>query len=299
MTHAQRPARHGARPSAFAQALRAGIEARGLSLERLRHHLRHRGHELSVATLSYWQSGRSSPDRASSRAALGSLEEILELPAGSLTSLLPARVRRPGTAARVLPALGPPPDGGAMIDDAIEVFGLNWDDIDHVAIHDLLTLRADRTVGSHQIREILRAERPAASRFMAAYWEDPGTSPYIIARRNCRLGRVVEHPEAGLVIAELILDRPLERGEVRLVEYEYATLGHGEPCDRWERGIVHTLREVHLEVEFTPPALPTAVGARLALDGEDRTEPVELNGNLATLLRLDVGPGTVGLSWTW
>lgn len=299
MTQANQPGERDARSNLFAQALRAAIEARGLSLERVRYHLRHRGHELSVATLSYWQSGRSTPDRASSLAALGSLEEILELPPGALASLLPARARRSGATARTIPAVGAPPHSGAMIAEAMQAFGLNWHDLEHVAIHDLLTLATDRTVGSHQIREILRAERACVTRFVAAYWDDPGSSPYIIARRNCRLGRVIEHPEAGLVIAELLLELPLERHEVRLVEYEYATLTAGQPCDRWERGIVHALREVHLEVEFTPPALPTAVVARLALDGQDRTEPVILNGNLATLLRLDVGPGTVGLSWTW
>lgn len=299
MTQAERPGRRDARSNLFAQALRAAIEARGLSLERVRYHLRHRGHELSVATLSYWQSGRSTPDRASSLAALDSLEEILELPPGALASLLAPRARRPGAAARAMPAVGPPPDSGTMIGDAMAAFGLNWDDIEHVAIHDLLTLLADRTVGSHQIREIIRAERVPVTRFVAAYWEEPGTAPYIVALRNCRLGRVIEHPDAALVIAELLLDRPLERDEVRLIEYEYSTVSPRQPCDRWERGIVHTLREVHLEIEFTPPALPTAVAARLALDGKDRTEPLALNGNLATLLQLDVGPGTVGVSWTW
>lgn len=299
VTESKRPGPRGARSDLFAPTLRAAIEARGLSLERVRYHLKHRGHELSVATLSYWQSGRSIPDRASSLAALGSLEETLELPPGALVSLLPTRARRPGAAARAMQTDGLPGDTGTMIDEAIEAFGLHWDDIEHVAIHDLLTLLADRTVGSHQIREIIRAERAPVTRFVAAYWDDPKSSPYIMARHNCRLGRVIEHPDVGLVIAELLLDVPLDRGEVRLVEYEYATVGQGPPCDHWERGMVHTLREVHLELEFTPPALPVAVEARLALDGQDRTEPVQLIGNLATLLRLDAGPGTVGLSWTW
>jgi len=54
----------------FARNLRAAIDASGLGLERLSHRLRERGPGLSVATLSYSQSGRSIPTRRSSLAAL-------------------------------------------------------------------------------------------------------------------------------------------------------------------------------------------------------------------------------------
>src|SRR5436305_13025652 len=41
----------------FAEALRAAIQASGLSLNRIEHRLRERGQAVSSATLSYWQSG--------------------------------------------------------------------------------------------------------------------------------------------------------------------------------------------------------------------------------------------------
>ena len=88
-----------ARSDGFADALRAAIVERGLSLDRLRYHLRARGHELSIATLSYWQSGRSRPERASSLTALGALEDILLVPEGSLLRLLPP-TRTPVTTRR-------------------------------------------------------------------------------------------------------------------------------------------------------------------------------------------------------
>jgi len=50
----------------FDAALRAAIRARGLSLDRLREHLRARGVTVTTATLSYWQSGRSRPERRDS-----------------------------------------------------------------------------------------------------------------------------------------------------------------------------------------------------------------------------------------
>lgn len=47
--------------SEFARVLRAAIQARGLGLERIRDRLRVQGISVSLATLSYWQSGRSRP----------------------------------------------------------------------------------------------------------------------------------------------------------------------------------------------------------------------------------------------
>jgi hypothetical protein len=72
----------------FSAALRAAIRARGLGLERIRYRILRRGASISLATLSHWQSGRCRPDRPESLAALGRLEEVLELPPGSLARLL-------------------------------------------------------------------------------------------------------------------------------------------------------------------------------------------------------------------
>ena len=87
---------HSGENDPFSAALRAAIAQRGLSLDRIRYHLIQRGHELSVATISYWQSGRSRPERASSIAAIAALEDILGLENGHLAAKLPARRRGSG-----------------------------------------------------------------------------------------------------------------------------------------------------------------------------------------------------------
>lgn len=71
----------------FAAILRAAVQARGLSLDSLRRELSRHGHELSAATLSYWQSGRSQPERASSLLALRTWKRSFECPRA--TSLPP------------------------------------------------------------------------------------------------------------------------------------------------------------------------------------------------------------------
>jgi hypothetical protein len=78
----------------FSVALRAAIRARGLGLDRIRYRLRGRGTAVSLATLSHWQSGRCRPERPESLEALRNLEDILNVPDGSLTRLLgPPRQR--------------------------------------------------------------------------------------------------------------------------------------------------------------------------------------------------------------
>ena len=79
----------------FAEALRHAIDQRGLGLERIRDRLNQRGVSISVATLSYWQSGRSRPERKASLAALPHLEAVLGEPPGSLlATLAPQSLRR-------------------------------------------------------------------------------------------------------------------------------------------------------------------------------------------------------------
>lgn len=82
----------------FNVALQAAIQARGLSLDSLRRRLEQQGIAVSLSTLSYWQRGRTRPERADSMRAVRGLEVILELPRHSLLTLLrPTADRSAGT----------------------------------------------------------------------------------------------------------------------------------------------------------------------------------------------------------
>ena len=67
-------------PGAFADALRH----RGVSLAWLHERLVDRGHPVSPAALSYWRSGRSQPERGTSRDALVEIERLLRVAPGDL-----------------------------------------------------------------------------------------------------------------------------------------------------------------------------------------------------------------------
>lgn len=79
----------GAKGTAFSTALRDAISTSGLGLDRVQARLLDRGIAVSVTALSYWQTGKRQPERASSIAAVRALEDILAVPTGSLLALLP------------------------------------------------------------------------------------------------------------------------------------------------------------------------------------------------------------------
>lgn len=68
----------------FSHILARAVQRRGLTLRRVAHHLQLAGRPVSVATLSYWQTGRSLPLRAGSEATVEALEKILQTPPGYL-----------------------------------------------------------------------------------------------------------------------------------------------------------------------------------------------------------------------
>lgn len=74
----------------FPAALRAALRARGLTLTQVADELAARGLTVSLATLSYWSTGRSLPRRRTSQQVVTELEDVLGVPAGTLVSALAA-----------------------------------------------------------------------------------------------------------------------------------------------------------------------------------------------------------------
>ncbi|XRQ03593.1 helix-turn-helix domain-containing protein [Actinomadura welshii] len=150
----------------FAGALRQAIQASGLTLERIRHRLGRRGLTVSVATLSYWQRGRSRPR---SRDVVIALEEILQVPPGTLTELLddpaPAAPAVRGGLAAGLPGaagpgrpvreLWPDPDRYAGLVGQLDRSGDHR--LERLSIHDVYRLDEARRSWTLSVRTVLRA----------------------------------------------------------------------------------------------------------------------------------------------
>ncbi|GLZ42441.1 XRE family transcriptional regulator [Actinokineospora sp. NBRC 105648] len=290
----------------FAPALRAAIRARGLGLERLRQRLRARGVSLSLATLSYWQTGRSRPERRESLAALAHLEAVLELPEGALTTLLgPPRPRgrwlgQPDNS----PRIGAFWDDPRIIEEAAQGVDTTWDArLTRISQHDRVLVGRDGGELSYTSRQVLRAEADGPDRWVAIMHldEQDRQPPTVLPVRHCRLGRVVDRPHEGLVVAELLFDRPLRKGDTVITEHELVNSWPPPVDGNYERKFRLPVREFVLEVCFDP-AFPPSTCVRFTRDehGVEESEEVELGLDSSVHgVALNFGPGCYGFRWDW
>ncbi|MFD9704430.1 XRE family transcriptional regulator [Lentzea sp. NPDC059081] len=278
----------------FAEALRTAITNRGLGLERLREHLSQNGVSVSLATLSYWQTGRSRPERKKSLQAVVHLEHILKVPPGHLSELLgPPRPR--GRWLRRAPApmsaFWPSPK---PVEHALHDLDTQWDDqLIRVSQQDFVTVGADRTERSFRSRQVLSASMNGPDRWVVIMHVDEHDRPlpHVRALKNCTVGRVVADQAEGLLVAELVFDRPLLRGESVVIEHELVNQAPCPPATNYERKFRLPTREYVLEVTFEGD-VPASV-VQLA-DGSSVTP-----GRTLLDVALDVPPGVRGFRWTW
>ncbi|GAA0360540.1 hypothetical protein NE235_21505 [Actinoallomurus spadix] len=294
---------HSSGVTEFSGALRTAIQNSGLTLESLRTRLRQRGIRVSAATLSYWQGGRSRPQRPDSIAAVGVLEQILELPAGTLTDLLRPRRRRgqagggPLHPARLWSDPRPVLTMLGQLDRSSD-HRLEW-----LAVHDVYEVGADRRPRSLVVRQVVRASGDDVDRVVAVHRAEAETDPppALGDLRHCRRGRV--RHEAGFIAFELFFDRVLARGDTAVVEYELGFPGD-RPITRFhERRFRHSVKEYLAIVRFDRQVLPARC-YRYDRDTVDvpRRRTAELwvgSSGGVHITRSGVAGGITGLEWEW
>jgi len=280
----------------FADILKRAIDQRGLSLDRIRAHLDQRGAAVSVATLSYWKSGRSAPVRTSSLVTLRHLEHVLGIDEGALMNSLPptqGRARR-----RQLLELDSlwAEDSPTLLHGR---FDTRWDAaLDRVMVHDRLRLGPDRRHLSLIVRQALRARTDGPDRRVVVHQQTDatGTLPRLEVLRGCRTGQVERDLEGGVIGVELLFGQTLRRGDIVIVEYELTWDGPGPADVAMTRMLRAPLRPVLTEVEFDPAALPQSVTA--FTPKRERAVATDLD-HRATVAHTDSTMGTVGLRWSW
>jgi hypothetical protein len=293
---------------AFPTALRAAIQASGLSLDRIQYRLRSRGVSVSVTALSYWQSGRRRPERAESLAALGHLETVLSVAPGSLMALLgPPRPRgRANRESNRLPieSLWTKSD---EVSSLLKQIDFTTDAaLTKISQQDRMELAVNQGEKRINVRQVLRAERDGAERSILVYdLERPGRPfPEITAKQSCRIGRTVLDEAAGLIAAEILLDHPLHRGETVILEYALTHPGppYSRGDDSYCRKFTTPIREFVLELRFDPQMLPVYCEQYTA-DPDDQITSrrrVEVNAHgQGHAVGLDYGPGAFCVRWEW
>ncbi|MEU5696706.1 XRE family transcriptional regulator [Actinosynnema sp. NPDC020468] len=281
------------RSGSFAEVLDAAISACGLTLDRVRFHLGERGVDVSAATLSYWRHGKRRPERQESLRAVQALEALLGLPAATLITLLgPPRPRgrwsrRPEWGAAGLLSQFADPDEGE--------YGL-------VSAHDVFTVAEDRSDRGVRSRIVLRGEHGRVTRCLVKYRaDDPAYPPALTDVRFCRPGRVLTDEATGLIVAELLLDRPLAVGGHAVVEYDMVSTP-GPPVETYYRQFVDPVAEYSQQVQFlgAPPARCHSFRKADLTGTEHRVDRLDVGPSRSScLVGFNVSPGVVGTRWSW
>ncbi|KAA2261974.1 helix-turn-helix transcriptional regulator [Solihabitans fulvus] len=291
----------------FPDALRAAIEAKGLSLQRIQQRLSAKGAPISIAALSYWQSGRRRPERQESLAALRHLEDVLDVPAGALGALLgPPRPRGRGYGpSAVLPIEALWHSNERLAELLAKVDTSSDALLSRISQHDRVEIAENGGHRSLRVRQVLRAERDGADRWVLVYDGAPrgGPLPQVRALRSARLGQVLADESSGVLVAELMFAVPLARGETVVMEYELAYPGPHYPTgdDSYCRRFRLPVREYVLEVRFDPAARPVRCQQFTSAPGERSPEfyrnlTVDAWG-YAHAVALGFGPGVFGMRW--
>ncbi|MFI6104934.1 hypothetical protein [Streptomyces sp. NPDC051310] len=291
----------------FHLALRTALAVRGLPLQRVQHHLAHRGIKVGVTSLCYWQQGARRPQRPESLKAVRGLEELLRLPGGSLIRLLgpaggAAEAERPatrpyrslvevsGAVEELLAGLESPADGG----------------LHTVGHHERVRIGAARELVGRDSQHVVRAHRDGVDRYVAIHHGDPGCDAervVVRAGENCRTGRVRRHHGTGVVVAELLFDARLRAGETYVFGYGFED-GTGGVSGEYVRGFSFAGGQYVLQVRFHEDALPvrcrrfaqTSAGAPRGARGD-----LTLSGRHRTVHFVEQGvrPGILGIDWDW
>jgi hypothetical protein len=295
---------------AFPTALRAAIQASGLSLDRIQYRLRSRGVSVSVTALSYWQSGRRRPERAESLAALGHLESVLGVAPGSLIALLgPPRPRgRANREANRLPIESLWPHGEPVSNLLKRIDFTGEAALTRISQQDVMEVAADQGEKRIKVRQVLRAERDGAERTLVVYdVERPGRPfPEITATpgQGCRIGKTAWDDDAGLIAAEVLFDHPLHRGETVIADYQLNFPGppYARGDDSYCRKFTTPVREFVLELRFDPRMLPRYC-EQYTTDPDSQITSrrrVEVNSEgHGHAVALDFGPGIFCVRWEW
>lgn len=285
---------------AFAEAFAEALDRRHVSLAWLRRRLAERGHPVSPAALSYWRSGRSQPERGTSRDALVEIERLLQVPPGELTSRLgPSRRPGPRPAEKTLRELYAETPG---MESALRRLGFEglYDEMLESVRHITVDVDADGRVCRYQVRALMQARRDGARRTPLIVTQDSqGRAPRFVTGAGCSLGREVFDDRARVSAVELLLDRTLAKDETSLYEL---TVELPEPVDDTcvDHYAARRLNELLVWVRFDPARLPGRVERYVQIGDETQAEALVLGGGAGVhAMARGFGPGILGVRWEW
>jgi hypothetical protein len=290
----------------FHAALREAIQKRGLTLDRLRFHLSRRGISVALSTLSDWQQGNRRPDRAHSLRTVRALEDVLDLASGELVRLLVCGAGHPDAGPGApRPRVGLDERAGALGELLASLPGGYDRGVRTLSRQETHWVDERRVSWRSRDRMVVRAVRDGVDRFAVRYFGDEGAlidRVSVVARENCRVGRVLRHPGTPVLVAELLFGEALAAGDTWVFEYELID-PTGQPCREHASAFAEPSDHFVLEVRFDPRALPVDCHGYIQpglYEERRRTADLVLNSHHAVhLVASDVSTGVIGITWDW
>ncbi|NYG59958.1 hypothetical protein BJ980_002881 [Nocardioides daedukensis] len=293
------------RAAPFARALRDAVEASGLGLENIAARLRERDVEVSIATLSYWQSGNRVPGRKSSQVVVAHLESVLGLPPRSLRVLVPApRPRGPiREESGALVPLFAEREAVRRIAERVQQPS-SGRFLNRISQHDVVRLDAAHRIESVRTRTVARADADGLTTLgVTQFFEDrTAGTPQLTVHSGAEI--VERHMDAGhrVLGTSLRFARPLDRGDTVVLDYEMTSNGPGPRDTSYDASCARPIREYVVEVHFPTSHLPVwveAYGRPNLGHGEQWRHRISVdNLGHAHSVVLDCAPGTTGIAWS-
>ncbi|GAA3864920.1 hypothetical protein GCM10022243_33960 [Saccharothrix violaceirubra] len=293
----------------FDRALAAAIRRRGLSLGRLRAHLRAHGVTIAQSTLSYWQRGLRHPAVPRALDAVRALERVLGLPEDSLVVLVGPhqRVVLPEQRVPSIPELSRSwTRTGELLAEFDGVSGSPCNaDLDVVTVFDDVRLTAAGETAEITSVMAVRARRSGPDGFVVTHQSEPGAdidSARLRAGDGCRLGRVRRRRSSAGMVFELLFDRKLAEGDVHVFAF---TLVCTTPvrAPTYYRVVRGRMQAYLIRLHFDPDRLPVrCTRVQRAREGVEPTvsEPLLCGpSGFACAYFESLAPSLVGVDFLW
>jgi hypothetical protein len=171
---------------------------------------------------------------------------------------------------------------------------------DTLAVHELHTLGPDGLPAEHQTIQVIRSTVDGLRTYPYRFDTDELVVEVVRGGHVGDMYRVTD----TLYGVDIVLDRPLAAGETTLMHYRTTFLYRTPPPPEFRRGVMGTMKDVTLWVQFHPDRLPARVwsGRWDRLDHANVIEQqlVEMDGEFSVQVRYDkVEDAIVGFHWAW
>lgn len=283
----------------FAGALRRGIADRKVTLAWLQDRLRDRGNTVSMATLSYWRSGKRRPEGAQSRAAVHDIESLLELEKGSLTQLI-GPTQRLGVLPSPQVLYEEERIEKAIAESLVRLGAAMPENLRELSSHMIIDVGEDGCMASRSIRSVLQATSGSITELPFLEVEPGGSDVAPVIRRvvGARTTRTYTHPlkEVHGVVFEL--DRPLTTARTTIIEFDVDFPPEYPRIREQTHGLFRSSRDQLIWVRFHPDAVPDWFEEFTESPEGDAVTPRPLDGGTSVhMIRPRFGPGVLGVRW--